>query len=764
MKPSVFFARRPRARPVPRVVGGVLLTRAYDAHSFTSSVCVSSLRPHTPIPHTPVAATLHTAAWFALSLLQYPRALDAHVRSSLMVQSHAQQFAALGSARPRLWLLHSRHTARVSLGQSTVIIALVEVLASMGVAYGFIDADAADVGRRITPHTEGDDATTNAHDSAAAAGSTSDAAGINAPLAEGDWLIIPCVSHVAPSTVSAVVRRLADPALRARTLGVVAAAPHDTLLSRDPHGQIYTADASDATTAADVRQISRLLRRVSIEDAPTPALLLRLMEQLLDPDAHAAHAAQQVAGGNDRVGRSECPRATTPCAAAIVLREVVCRDVAVPESVGSAVGVFARSVVEKPPGAPSDGDGIVLLLVANLRDQPVVVAPHVRRLQPCCSSLQPPEAIFDVLRGETIETLLPEADATGSSGSRSLPPAAITASTTSSVTGSHPESERLLLRLQAGEARLVRLAVASDALPTLRPPESPPSPVPSGPPSRPLYQAPHGPPPLSTCVEYIRRHRQALLCGSFSANRSACELHYFVSGRERVRPCIHEGSPPSCHRSTEHLLCEPDDAPPLVAAPQPAPPGSASMVAPPNGVAPTMHNPQEPRAPAWPPPPLPPPPLPPQRACPPSARPSASSAFPASPARPAPPPAPPPAPRPNSLSPSRSALGSSTAMALAPLLVLLSCILMVILPRMCAWQRARWSRPTRMPLRVRLKRFRPLGRRSATTTISEPTGMLHPSSSSTVAQTSAWTELNDAAEAASRQREQPSPPAPLAPS
>ena len=69
-----------------------------------------------------------------------------------------------------------------------------------------------------------------------------------------------------------------------------------------------------------------------------------------------------------------------------------------------------------------------------------------------------------------------------------------------------------------------------------------------------------------------------------------------------------------------------------------------------------------------------------------------------------------------------------------------------------------------MPLRVRLKRFRPLGRRSATTTISEPTGMLRPSSSSAVAQTSEWTELNDAAEAASRQREQPSPPAPSAPS
>ena len=177
------------------------------------------------------------AAWFALSLLQSPRALFAHVRSTLLAQANAAAFARLGAARPRVWLLHSRHSARLSKGQAQVTIAVVEALTFLGATFGFVDADEHGLAARI--------------------GAAPRADSRGGPLPDGtrmrrrDWLLIPAVSHVDAAALDAIAARLADPGLRARTLGVAAATPHDAILTYGPHGRRWPAPRSSLAGQAD---------------------------------------------------------------------------------------------------------------------------------------------------------------------------------------------------------------------------------------------------------------------------------------------------------------------------------------------------------------------------------------------------------------------------------------------------------------------------------------------------------------------------------
>jgi len=61
-----------------------------------------------------------TAAWFTTSILTNPRGLEAHTQAVLRLQRHAASFEMLSHARPRLWLLQSRTSARMSEQQAEV--------------------------------------------------------------------------------------------------------------------------------------------------------------------------------------------------------------------------------------------------------------------------------------------------------------------------------------------------------------------------------------------------------------------------------------------------------------------------------------------------------------------------------------------------------------------------------------------------------------------------------------------------------------------
>ena len=323
------------------------------------------------------------AAWFALSALQYPRGLHAHATSSLLVQRHARAFALLGRTPPRVWLLHSRHTARLSEGQAHVTIALVEALAFLGVPYGFIDADEPDLAARIVGDVDQGAATADGVSSSGISGGSgsggsgsgdSGSGGGSGSGARGsfmqaiDWLLLPAVSHVLPSTLAAVAARLSNSTLRGRTLGVVAAPPHDALLS---HGIRGGAFADDAASLSHMLTIQASLGRLSITDTPTPTALLRALEARLLPD-HVLFDG-----------------------AAPPLRPVVCVEgEAAPgastRSASAAFGVFvrARQVDDAPSligmsmvrGVPATSG--VLALVANLLDRAVHVTPLLTAAPP----------------------------------------------------------------------------------------------------------------------------------------------------------------------------------------------------------------------------------------------------------------------------------------------------------------------------------------------------------------------------------------------
>lgn len=222
------------------------------------------------------------AAWFALSLLQSPRALDAHVRSSIAVQSHAAAFGRLGSARPRVWLLYSQHTARASEGQAEVTIALMEALAFLGATPGFVDADAPQL-----------------------------AASLERDVRPADWLLIPATTHVSLAALDAVSARLAVEQPR-RTLAFVSR-PHASLLSHDRRGSPY-ADAQ--------RGAIPLLPLHDVSAFPLAADRLAWLEALLQPDS-VEPSASDADGSPLRLVR--CIDAAGRTAAGVLVRSA-CAD------------------------------------------------------------------------------------------------------------------------------------------------------------------------------------------------------------------------------------------------------------------------------------------------------------------------------------------------------------------------------------------------------------------------------------------------------
>ena len=395
------------------------------------------------------------AGWFALSLLQSPRGLHAHAQSTLIVQRHANTFAALGAARPRIWLLHSHSAARLSLGQSRATIALVEALAFIGSPYGFIDADDAHFPTNF-------DAIAN----------------------RDDWLMIPGVTHASPSLVLAVAARVSNATLRARTVGITDSAMA-ALLSLSPYGEPFASDdaalaAAAVSVASFRRQLTALrshLPTISLDVLPTVGSLTAALEQRLAPDQPTTSR------GDDDLSQP--------------LRVAVCVDADAASSsdaggASAALGVFSRAIVDDT-GQPSPGDTKavphVTLFVSNLRNQSTRVRFLISQ-HALTRSAMPDGSTRSAMPDGSTRSAMPDGTYTRRSGSYTTTPGlAVNLLNGSVVDATVP----CVLRI--GESMLLRLSAAPSPPPT--PPSIPPSPLPPPPPHPLPFAPPRNPVPSS---------------------------------------------------------------------------------------------------------------------------------------------------------------------------------------------------------------------------------------------------------------------------
>ena len=305
--------------------------------------------------HTFSAHCAVQARWFAVSLLTQPRAFDAYARAVLDAHSHQDVLMRLAHVVPRVWLLHSQVSERLSTLQSRTTLALIEPLAFLGVSVGYIDADDPDIESSLPRRVR-----------------------------RGDWLFIPGCTHVHQAALRAVgehARSSVDGAHGSRVVVVTLEGSPDSyaegILAHDVTGVPH-----DVTGQPPLRTMG------ASSTAGQTAQMLARLEALLRPDGGGGLAARL------RLVRCvDAARAQPTTADGVFCRSVTVDDRDTAESLHANM----RHVNVDPDDKP------LVLFVANLRSVAARVSLWIAPSDDSGEApLVQPSGAFDVWRQEIV--------------------------------------------------------------------------------------------------------------------------------------------------------------------------------------------------------------------------------------------------------------------------------------------------------------------------------------------------------------------------
>ena len=295
------------------------------------------------------------ARWSAMAMQTQPRGFAAYMRAMLLVQAHITDFARLAAVPPKIWLLHSQATSRLTSLQELTTLALLEPLTFLGAPIGFIDAGDPDI-----------------------------EALLNSKLTTDDWLLVPCVTHAPLAALRAVQARATHHAHRTLLVGLEGSGfdIRAFALSHNVSGVRWSTTVRGTRLSA-LNALNVSAKRGGAASSPVERMLLL-----------------------ERILQLERTTSSTP------LRLVRCIEVANAESAPmTAHGVFCRSVrsdraapligVSRQPvdGSSSVGNEEITLFIANLRARAAKVQLLlVQRPEGAMATAQlvHPSGVFDV--------------------------------------------------------------------------------------------------------------------------------------------------------------------------------------------------------------------------------------------------------------------------------------------------------------------------------------------------------------------------------